>query len=136
VAVAEHRRVIPDAPAYETLHFAGHTLTGEALMNHLQTAAGRTCRVSPVPWRLWRALGWVVPMLREVCRMAYLWHVPHALDDRRLQALLAGRGGVPHTPAQQALKQALIDLDLLPAPAVVPPAAPLSSDPTPINRSL
>lgn len=117
VALAESRLVQAGEPAYEVLHFAGHTLTGEQMMGHLKAAAGMDCRVGRVPWPVWRALAWVVPMLREVCRMAYLWQVPHALDDRRLQAALAARGGVPHTPAQQAVAQALLDLGLLPTPA-------------------
>ncbi len=60
-----------------------------------------------MPWPLLRAAGVVVPMLREVTRMSYLWRVPHALDGARLAARV---GPLPATPPQQALRQALVDL--------------------------
>ncbi len=43
----------------------------------------------------------VVPMLRELSRMAYLWQVPHELDGRRLAALC---GPMPTTAVDQALR--------------------------------
>jgi nucleoside-diphosphate-sugar epimerase len=112
VAVAEQR----DRPVFETLHFAGHTLTGNELVAALQEAAqalqlpraGRW-RVAGLPWRLLRAIGIVAPMLRELARMSYLWRVPHALDGRALERAV---GALPATPLGTALRQTLRDLKL------------------------
>ena len=62
-----------------------------------------------MPWNLIRFGGLVVPLWRELARMSYLWHRPHALDDRALQALV---GPLPSTPSRQALAASLGDLGL------------------------
>jgi nucleoside-diphosphate-sugar epimerase len=102
------------APAFETLHFAGHTLTGDELIAALDEAAARLhlrpargFRVGGLPWALIGALGLVHKPWRELARMSYLWRVPHALDGTRLAraALLP-----PATPLVDALTQSLIDL--------------------------
>ncbi len=108
VASAEGR------PAHERLHFAGHTLTGQQLLDGLEAAARQRgftgpLRRSQMPWWPLRLGGLVVPMLRELSRMAYLWQVPHELDGRRLAALC---GAMPTTPVDQALRAALADLGL------------------------
>lgn len=104
------------APAFRTLHFAGHTLTGAELLDQVEAAAHdlglagtRPLRRGGMPWPLLRALGWVVPMLREIASMRHLWHVPHALDGRRLESFV---GPLPSTPPRDALRQALRDLGL------------------------
>jgi nucleoside-diphosphate-sugar epimerase len=103
-----------NAPAFETLHFEGHTLTGDELIAAIDQAAARLglrpvqgFRVSGLPWALIGAVGLVHKPWRELARMSYLWRVPHALDDTRLAqvALLP-----PATPLVEALTQALIDL--------------------------
>jgi nucleoside-diphosphate-sugar epimerase len=102
-------------PRHLRLHFAGHTLTGAQLLDGLGDAArvlglqgpGDTIRRSRMRWAPVRAAGLFVPMLRELSRMAYLWHVPHALDDQALQALA---DPLPATPADLALQRALMAL--------------------------
>jgi nucleoside-diphosphate-sugar epimerase len=113
VAVAD-RADESRTPAFESLHFAGHTLSGRELLDAVETAAAdlgrrpaRGFRRGGMPWPLLRAAGVVVPMLREVTRMSYLWRVPHALDGARLAARV---GPLPATPPRQALRQALLDL--------------------------
>jgi nucleoside-diphosphate-sugar epimerase len=111
VAVAQPR----DRPAFEALHFAGHTLTGAQLLTALTQAAhdvglapAGPMRQGTLPWALVRLGGWVWPQWRELAEMAYLWKVPHALDDARLSAL-----GLPATtPINAALQQALLALPL------------------------
>ena len=103
-----------DLPAACRLHFPGHTLTGAAMLDAVERAAG-TLGVAPagafrrggMPWGLLRVGGLVVPMLRELSEMAYLWRVPHALDGAALRATI---GTVPHTPIETAMPQALRDL--------------------------
>lgn len=106
VASAEGR------PVHERLHFAGHALTGQQLLDGLEAAARQlgfngAIRHRQMAWWPLRLGGLVVPMLRELSRMAYLWQVPHELDGRRLAALC---GPMPTTAVDQALRSALADL--------------------------
>jgi nucleoside-diphosphate-sugar epimerase len=112
VRVAERRLQLP---AFATLHFQGHTLSGRDWVSTLQStaramgwlASNQKLAVKQVPWWLLRLLGLASPMVASVCRMRYLWSRPHALDNRRLQALI---GEEPHTPTAQAVEQALREL--------------------------
>jgi nucleoside-diphosphate-sugar epimerase len=109
------------APAFQTLHFAGHTLTGRELLAGLDDAAAalglrpaRGFTTGGMPWGLIRAVGLVHPLWRELARMSYLWHRPHALDGSVLERAV---GLPPATPLQQALTQSLLDLGLGRQPA-------------------
>lgn len=120
VAVAA-QPVTPATPAFRGLHFAGHTLTGAALLDGLQAAAARLglqpargWHVGGLPWGLIRAAGTVYPPWRELARMRYLWQVPHALDG---SALEAATGPLPVTPVSDALRQTLQALGLRPGTA-------------------
>jgi len=111
VALAER----DDLPAFARLHFAGHTLTGEQLLQAIERAAAalgvapeRGFRYGGMPWGLIRAGGLLVPMWREIAEMSYLWRVPHALDDGALRTLL-GDLAAP-TPVDEAMRAALSDL--------------------------
>jgi nucleoside-diphosphate-sugar epimerase len=118
-----------EAPSFERFHFAGHSLTGREFLAATERAAAslglapaRGWRHGSMPWGLIRALGVVVPMWRELARMAYLWHVPHALDGRKLAARCPQLGT---TPLVDALRDSLAALR--PAagrdPAAVPAGA-------------
>ena len=116
VAVA----AMPPQRAFETLHFAGHTLTGRELLAALQAAAetlglrpSHGWRTGGMPWGLIRAVGLVHPLWRELARMSYLWRVPHALSG---DVLARAVGPLPATPLQQALRASLLDLGLGTAP--------------------
>ncbi len=107
VALAERS----DLPTFARFHFAGHTLTGQQLLDATEQAArslGLGCAApfkrGSMPWGLIRTLGLVVPMYRELAEMAYLWDTPHALDDRALKRLL---GDVPQTPLATVLQNCL-----------------------------
>ena len=113
VAVAE-RSVPEGTPAFETLHFAGDTLTGAQLLDLIEAAAADIgaapaggFRRGGMPWGVIRLMGAFVPNLKAVAEMSYLWRVPHALDGARLAARV---GPIPATPPRQALAQALRDL--------------------------
>lgn len=115
VAVAQRREQLP---AFEMLHFAGNTLTGADWVHALQgiareqgwIAADGHLRVRHVPWPLMHLAGLVVPTLRALCEMRYLWRTPHALVDARMAALT---GVLPQTPFEQALRQSLRELGLI-----------------------
>ncbi len=105
VRVAELRARQPASMrGHQRLHFAGHTLTGNAFMAGLETVLGRPLRMANLPWGLIRLASPVVPMWRELLTMRYLWERPHALDDAALRARI---GAVPQTPLPQALRAAL-----------------------------
>jgi nucleoside-diphosphate-sugar epimerase len=112
VAVAEHASELPE---FADLPFAGHTLTGEELHGAIAratTALGLAPRDThfkrgSVPWTLMKIGGLVVPMLREVVEMSYLWRVPHALDGTALQRVA---GPLTTTPLDTAMRRALIHL--------------------------
>lgn len=119
----------PPAQAFQTLHFSGHTLTGQELLAELQNVAdelglrpARGWRVGGMPWGLIRAVGFVHPLWRELARMSYLWRVPHALSGDGLQRAV---GALPSTPLQQALRASLLDLGLSTSPAATARAAAL-----------
>ncbi|WP_137920774.1 NAD-dependent epimerase/dehydratase family protein [Hydrogenophaga sp. 2FB] len=115
VAVARVRHALP---AFESLHFSGHTLTGHDWVNALQPLAreqgwlreNEALRVGGMPWLPIRALGTVMPTLGALAALRYLWNQPHRLDNRRLRERI---GGEPHTPWPLALQHTLRGLSLL-----------------------
>ncbi len=126
--VALANRADEDAlPAFSRFHFAGHTLTGQALLDGIEQAAN-SLGVRPaggfqrggIPWPLLRVGGIVWPMWRELAEMAYLWRVPHALDGAALQGVV---GPLAATPLDVALRSSLLGLGLAPA-ASAPHTAP------------
>ena len=94
---------------HRRLHFAGHTLTGNAFKAAAEAVVGRELRTGNLPWGFIRLATPFKPMWRELLAMRYLWERPHALDDPALRALI---GSVPHTPLPQALRSALADLSV------------------------
>ena len=113
-ALAEPGRFKP----FETFHFKGYKLTGADWLAALEPLAREqgwlpsqaTLKRGAMPWWLFKALGWAVPMFRELAEMQYLWHTPHALANDKLEALI---GPEPHTPLARAAQSALADLGLL-----------------------
>jgi nucleoside-diphosphate-sugar epimerase len=109
VAAASHAG---ELPPFADLPFAGHTLTGAPLLDAIERAAralgvvpaGGAFRRSGMPWPLLKLGGLVVPMLREIAEMSYLWRVPHALDGSALQAAV---GPLSTTPIDEAMRDAL-----------------------------
>lgn len=94
---------------HHRLHFAGHTLTGNALKAAAETVIGRTLRTGNLPWAVIRLLAPFKPMWRELLVMRYLWERPHALDDAALRSLI---GAVPQTPLLLALRSTFAELQI------------------------
>lgn len=110
VALAHARQAVPQAwQGLRQHHFAGHTLTGAQWQEGIEAALNR--RVQPVaaPWGLFAVLGWVVPTVRSVNTMRYLWQRPHALVDDTLAAAVAPQA-VPGTAWREAIAQAVTAL--------------------------
>ncbi|TCV85838.1 NAD(P)H-binding protein [Sulfurirhabdus autotrophica] len=91
------------------LHFAGHALTGAELHLAMESASGRTLRLTSLPWGIIRLAAPFSPMVRAMLEMRYLWQRPHIMEDSALRAQL---GDVPNTPFTQALTEALTALNL------------------------
>jgi nucleoside-diphosphate-sugar epimerase len=71
---------------------------------------GRDLPVKAFPWWLAVLASPFVETLREVLEMRYLWNQPLRLDNAKLVSVI---GPEPHTPLDQAVKTALIDLKCL-----------------------
>jgi nucleoside-diphosphate-sugar epimerase len=106
VAIAERRESLKP---FEQFHFAGHTLTGAEMHTAAEAATGRKLRYKTMGWTLPKLLGLVMPMLREVTIMTYLWRTPHSLNGAKLEAFA---GPLPATPPVNALRAAISDLAL------------------------
>jgi nucleoside-diphosphate-sugar epimerase len=115
VEVAQRRAQLP---AFETLHFAGHSVTGADWAEALRDVAWEQgwlgargeLRVSSLPWPLMRLVGLFVPTVAAICEMRYLWRTPHELANGRLKALI---GEEPRTRFADAVRLALGDGGLL-----------------------
>lgn len=115
VEVAQQRHRLP---AFETLHFAGYSLTGQDWAGALDTLArehgwlvpGEPLRSASLPWWAMRLLGLATPQVAALCEMRYQWRTPHALVNTRMAALT---GPEPHTPFPEALRTAMAELGLL-----------------------
>ena len=105
-------------PAFETLHFAGHSLTGQHWAEVLTAVAreqgwlprSAPLRTASLPLPLLRLGGLVMPTWAALSDTLYLWHTPHRLANERLVALI---GQEPHTPLPQAVRHALADLGMV-----------------------
>jgi nucleoside-diphosphate-sugar epimerase len=119
VAAANARSCLP---AFSTLHFAGHTLTGQDWIDALTPIAREqgwlnahhSLKLGNLPWPLLRAGGVFVPTWRSLTELQYLWNKPHALTAT---ALITQLGAVPNTPFAQALHDSLSVLGLLRTPS-------------------
>jgi len=92
VALADQRKSLG---AFETFHFAGHYVSHGQMMAAIQNVAPAPMRVRPAPWWMLQGLGLVMPMLREVVKMRYLWTHAMELVDPRLGAILGPDFGTP-----------------------------------------
>jgi nucleoside-diphosphate-sugar epimerase len=89
---------------FEEFGFPGYTLTGRALVAALERASKRSLKVKSMPWPMIRVLGWVIPQMREVAEMAYLWDTPHGIDGAKLARALPD---FQETPFDIAIAEAL-----------------------------
>lgn len=101
VGLAEQRAGLAK---FAVFGFEGLGLSGAELIGAMERAAGRPLKVRAMPWRMMALLGTVIPSIREVIEMRYLWDVPHAVDGARLAGLLPG---LRRTPLEQVLGDVL-----------------------------
>jgi nucleoside-diphosphate-sugar epimerase len=108
--LAEHDA---DLGAFEVFHFRGHWLEpGIEMAEAIRVAAGNPhIPVKQLPWWLVGAASTVVPLMRELWEMRYLWRVPMQLDNAKLLSVL---GTEPHTATEEVVRASLIGLGCLP----------------------
>lgn len=99
--LAEHR---DGFGSFEVFHFAGHTLTGHDMKAMVETIIGRRLKRRGVPWALLRVAGLVMPLMREIAIMSYLWRTPHSLDGSRFKTVVTD---FSVTPPEQALRETI-----------------------------
>lgn len=85
VRIAEERQNLPQ---FESLHFAGHFKTGTEMIAAISAVLPRVPHLKRLPWSIVRVMGLVMPLMREVAKMSYLWAEPTRLADEKLDALL------------------------------------------------
>jgi nucleoside-diphosphate-sugar epimerase len=115
VALANQRARLQ---SFEVLHFAGYSIPARhwlEVLTPLARAQGwvqadGSLRFKRLPWPIIRLAALVLPSWAALVEMRYLWDTPHALDNRKLTALI---GAEPHTPLAFAAAVALQDLGLL-----------------------
>ena len=94
---------------FERLQFAGHCdVDGAQMVAAIRQAAGRQLRVYPFPWWMMQMAAPFGGFPREAAEIAPYWRHPLRLDNAGLVALI---GPEPHTPLQDAVQAALLDLD-------------------------
>lgn len=100
--------------AYEALHLPGHAVTELEMKTAVEKAMGGPLKLASMPWWILRAGSPFVPMWRAIVSMSYLRFEAHRLTSDRLASLI---GEIPLTPLDQAAREALCDLSLLPVEA-------------------
>ncbi|TGP53723.1 NAD-dependent epimerase/dehydratase family protein [bacterium M00.F.Ca.ET.230.01.1.1] len=94
---------------YEAINFPGHAITDLDIKASAEKALGRKLKLSFMPWWVLRAGSPFVAMWREIVSMSYLRFEAHRLASTRLEKVI---GEIPHTPLDQAVKQALRDIGI------------------------
>lgn len=94
---------------YEAINFPGHAITDLDMKAAAEKALGRKLKLSFMPWWVLRGGSPFVAMWREIVSMSYLRFEAHRLVSTRLVEVI---GEIPHTPLDQAVKEALKDIGI------------------------
>ncbi|TIV48955.1 MAG: oxidoreductase, partial [Mesorhizobium sp.] len=79
-----------------------------------EKALGRKLKLSFMPWWVLRAGSPFVATWREIVSMSYLRFEAHRLVSTRLEEVI---GEIPHTPLDEAVKEALQDIGVAAKPS-------------------
>ncbi|MEZ2333370.1 SDR family oxidoreductase [Mesorhizobium sp. RCC_202] len=99
--------------AYEAINFPGHAITDLDIKAAAEKALGRKLKLTYMPWWVLRAGSPFVAMWREIVSMSYLRFEAHRLVSTRLEEVI---GEIPHTPLDEAAKEALRDVGIAASP--------------------
>ena len=98
-----------ESPNHLVLPFTGHVFSFAQLQGVFESIKGRRVKVSQVPWRIFGILGWMIPLIRELVSMRYLWQHDIRMDGKALREFL---GAEPeHTTLEQAVLSCVPDLN-------------------------
>lgn len=100
--VAARRLTEFNSPSHLVLPFSGHVFTFMQLRDVIESIKGRTVKVNQTPWTLFKVLGLVIPLLREIVSMRYLWQHDIRMDGSALEHYLG------EEPEHTALHQAVL----------------------------
>lgn len=103
-AMVELAQIEEELPICVTFGFEGYNLTGAQLVLAIENVYGKKLKVGSMPWPVMKILGLVIPSIREVMEMRYLWQVPHGIDGSRLFSILPD---FKSTPLEIALRDCL-----------------------------
>jgi len=100
--VAEQRA---DLGMFENFHFAGNFVSHAEMMAAIRKVAPPLAP-HPLPWHVLKAIGLVMPVMRDIVKMRYLWDNEMELVDPRLDALLGPDFGTPfETAVERTVEQ-------------------------------
>lgn len=99
-----------DLPQQLEIATSDYTLTGRELADALGRALGTSVRVARFGWWQLYLMRPVMPILRGVIEMRYLWNLPHWMDQTALQNWLPQ---FEPTPLIEALRQVAPVTDLV-----------------------
>lgn len=105
VALAEKRATLT---RFEDVPFPGYTLTGDEMAAILTRIRGREIRVKPMKWWPLRLAQPVMPLVKHLFEMRYLWDTPHSLEGGKFATLLPD---FTATPPETAFSELQIDPD-------------------------
>ncbi len=77
-----------DLPTFSDIGFPGYALTGAALMDLVEHAAGRPLKRGGLPWFALNLMGLFSPLMREVAAMRYVWDRPHRIESAEFGRVL------------------------------------------------
>ncbi len=100
---------------FERFHMAGHwdptgLLMVQSIRRVVARHTGKEPPISGTPWWALRVAAPVVPMLRELLEMRYLWDQPVQMANGRLLEVM---GHEPHTPLDEAVEASLLGMGCL-----------------------
>jgi nucleoside-diphosphate-sugar epimerase len=103
VNVAEARSRLAQ---FERIHFAGHTVTTQTMIDAISKLTQRSYKVGTLPWPIIRTFSFAVPMWRQIAELAYLWQRPHQLISAPEHLSLTAT----QTPFDDAVRQSVASL--------------------------
>jgi nucleoside-diphosphate-sugar epimerase len=99
--VATIRVASPQLPDYMTLPFTGHVFSFDQLQTIIESITEKPTKVVKIPWRLLSLLGKIMPSMRDLVSMRYLWNHDIQMDGSALEHLFDH--APEHTPVKQAV---------------------------------
>ncbi len=130
--VAAIRLASNNSPNHVVVPFRGHVFSFAELQTTIERLTGNQLSIGRIPWGLFKVLGLVWPLMRDLVAMSYLWKHDIRMDNSTLTQLLG------HEPVYTPLDEAVCAT--IPALRNLVPASPaqgqnLASHPAAIDSN-